>query len=219
MPDEDLRTMLTKHFQWLDVQNDEFISWTSSLLYALQYAVRKTRNPKNPRTVSQECDIKICLWERDAAGNPIYPASNLIEFYRLPSEGVLRPEYHITEYLSHGKIDVKGCSSTVSLEELRRAGLFDLMPELDDENTKHDLFTRVLTLRSTILTTPIAISDFESKTARGIASLFARQYTMQAMLALLSLRLRDCEDAEFINMIQHDASKIAPRRQTVMNSH
>lgn len=89
----------------------------------------------------------ICLIDIHAANTRFYDATTLIAINDLPSEGKFRSENHTTEYLIHGRVEVKDCSSTVSLAKLRQSGLFELLPELDDEDCKAYLNSRVKALR------------------------------------------------------------------------
>ncbi|KAK4692504.1 hypothetical protein P7C71_g4717, partial [Lecanoromycetidae sp. Uapishka_2] len=201
IPYEECRTALRKHFEWVHFHSSEFISWTSSLLYALQYAVRKTRNRRYPNAVSSETYINICLLDTHAAKMKAYAASDLIGVYKLSGDD-FHDEYHTNEYTAHGQLDVRNCSSTVTLEKLRTDGLFELVPELDEKGEKHYLFLRVQYLRQTLFSNPSAITNAEGQTAMRVASLFRKQYALPAMIALLSLRLRRPEDAEFVRLVQ-----------------
>lgn len=172
IPYQECRTMLTKHLSWADIEDSEFISWTSSLLYAIQYAVRKTKNLQNARAVSKEWDIKICLLNNRVANVSTYAASDLIEVYDLPSEGECHPEYHTNEYITHGHIFFDECASVVSLERLRAAGLFELVPELDEEGKKHQLYLRVHELRRMLFLNSSSLSRLDCQVALRTASLY-----------------------------------------------
>lgn len=190
--------MLIRHFNWEYWDDDEFTSWTSSLLYALQYAVRKTRNRKCPKITSAECDVKLCMLDTSTLDTtPFFPAPDLIRIYHIPeyaNDSKLRYPYYENEYLSHGQLCVEGMSSTVSLATLREEGLLDLIPWLDDESEKHLLWLRVHKLRGSLFATQTPISAREGSLALWIAALFGGMMTMPMLVALLSLRKRSPED-------------------------
>ena len=96
--------------------------WTSSLLWALQFAVRKTKK-------SAEHELKVCVLDTSRfITNTFFSASHLIRAFGLAAFKDCTVEYHTTTYLAHGSLNVRNCSTTVSLACLRDNGLFDLMP-------------------------------------------------------------------------------------------
>ena len=206
--------MLENHFTWTYFDGDEFISWTSSLLFALQFAVRKTRNAKNPTVVSAESDVQLCMLNTSSLDtSSFFPASDLITIYGLPSTNKLRHEYHQDDYLFHGMLDVEGISSTVSLSALRGAGLFFLIPGLDDEAHKTDLRRRVCGLRQSMFATLQPISTEEGGLALWIASLFEGGFTMPMFVALLSLQRRCPADRGFLGIIRGFAGTMPKSRK------
>lgn len=88
----------------------------------------------------------------------------------------------------HGSLNVRNCSKTVSLACLRENGLFDFMPEFDDEFWKQRMFLRVRNLRQTLASTVIPLSQETCQKALRIASLFGEEWTMAIMMAFLALR-------------------------------
>ncbi|KAL6719267.1 hypothetical protein ACLMJK_003506 [Lecanora helva] len=81
IPHKDANVMLEKHFRW-DPPNSEFISWTSSLLWALLFALRKTVHPANPRFASAKQDIKLCVLDTSFVNHDhFYSAPSLIAKY------------------------------------------------------------------------------------------------------------------------------------------
>ena len=255
IPNAEVKAMLETHFQWKNtLPRDEFISWTSSLLYALQYAVRKTIYR------SLEDDIMICVLDthrlqdlegvevvKEEEAKPHYSASrndyqapgqptiiinnngpqikteyvaplacglhrftsacDLIGLYGIPATDKLRYEYHTTEYLAHGVLHIghNEASSTVSLASLRRKGLFELIPELDDKYSKRWLYLRVDSLRKAMVSRVSTTSLPEVVLATRISSLFSSgdrgertKLVVVMMMALLGLRKRDPDDSAFV---------------------
>ncbi|MCJ1275831.1 hypothetical protein MMC21_003635 [Puttea exsequens] len=139
---DETKLMLEKRIAWEYFLHDEFISFMSSLLWALQLAVCKTRNKNNDENYDEKqihiCYVKTSQLSQDTK-KVLYFAPDLAEIYCISDEGKLRHSYHQAEYIFYGKMSVAECSRAVSLKALRQAGLFDLIAELDDEAFKKQL--------------------------------------------------------------------------------
>lgn len=196
--------MLENHFLWSGSADDQFISWTSSLLWALQHAIRKD--------FQGDTDVQICVLDTNKIETgSFFSASDLLRIYRVPDEGKLAHRYYNTEYLYHGGLLVHGSSSTVSLNLLREYGLFSLLPELDDPRYKPLLCRTVENLRVNMVSIPCPVAPIEGRRALQLASLFGKEFMMPAMVALLSLRRRALDDAEFLKLITDYAGKRSRR--------
>ena len=174
---------LRKHLNWAIHNDDEFISWTSSLLWALQFAVRKTK-------FSAEHELRVCVLDtsRFITGT-FLSASHLIQTFGLAAFSDCTVEYHTTTYLAHGSLNVQNCSRTVSLACLRENGLFDLLPELEDEYWKPRLFLRVRNLRQTLVVSAVnSLSEGTCQGALRVASSFGGEWAMPMTMAFLALR-------------------------------
>lgn len=201
--------MIENHLVW-GRESTEFISWTSSLLWALQYAVRK-------RAKWKDQNISICVLDiRRQAAAPevqqqqqlsIYPVPNLLYVYGIPSRG--RDNYYHAEYLAHSIVEVSsggGRSSSLSIsaisfEALISAGLFELLPELDDRCGRVLLAKRVTQLRSAFFTHPCKVSPKELLVVKRLAADFGSDWILPMSLAFLSLRLRERKDEGLLRVI------------------
>ena len=221
IPTQEIKHMLETHFMWQYFHpgkcGSEFISWTSSLLWALQFAVRKTVNSENPKVVSDEHHIKLCVLDTSSLDTYVFlPAPGLIAKYDLLINTEARRRYHDDEYLVHGKLDVDGLADTVSLATLRAEGLFDLVPELDEEEDKPRLRRRILQWRTRLCNAPMPISPKDRGLALWIASLFGTGLTIPMLIALLSLRGRPLVDKSFLRVIRIFPGKlIEPTERTL----
>ena len=203
IPNKEIKRMLETHFMWhyfhASECGSEFISWTSSLLWALQFAVRKTVN----LVASGESPVKLCILDTSTLdANAFLPAPGLIAKYDMLAQEKGRRSYHDDEYLIHGKLNVNGIASTVSLATLRAEGLFELVPELDEEEYKPKLRSRVIHLRTSLFALPKPISPKNGGLALWIASLFGTGLTMPMFVALLSLRGRHLVNESFLRIIR-----------------
>lgn len=197
------RAQLRQHLAWTKFIDDEFISWTSSLLWALQFAVRKTKK-------STEHELRVCVLDTSRFHtSTFFSAPHLIQYFRLSEYSDIIDKYHTTEYLAHGSLNVRNCSSTVSLACLRENGLFDLMPELDEEHWKQRLFLRVRNLRWTMVSAVNPLSAVTCQGALQTASTFGEKWTMVMMIAFLALRGSPQDSGELLRFIRELAGKIS----------
>jgi hypothetical protein len=129
---------------------DNLMSWTSSLLFAMQYAIWRRKSfkfmictvdsSKFPRGqfVQDICLLKAYHAAAKERGGDVFRMFDL----RLRNE-----DFYNGEYLSQGILNHKHRSCVVSLEQLIRAGLYDLYPEFEDARGNEMWTKRVLELR------------------------------------------------------------------------
>jgi hypothetical protein len=135
-------------------EDDNLMSWTSSLLFAIQYAIWKSQR-------RQPGDIKICvvdtrefpqgqfardLWLFEAIESKTLPQGPARDFFRFRQD---RSDYYNGEYLSQGTVNIANRSCIMSLQNLRDAGLSELYPEFDDPEGRTRWAKRALELRKT----------------------------------------------------------------------
>lgn len=203
MPYDVAKANLRKHLAWTNFSNSEFISWTSSLLWALQFAVRKTK-------YSAEHELRLCVLDTSRFNtSTFFPLTLLIREFRLSASSDVVHEYHSTTYLAHGSLNVRNCSSTVSLACLRDNGLFDLISTLDDESYKQKLFSRVEYLRRTIVSAINPLFQAMCQDAFQVASSFGREWWMPMMLAFLALRGLPLDPEVLVRFIRELAGEIS----------
>lgn len=198
------KRMLENHLLWNGLADDQFISWTSSLLWALQHAIRKD--------FQGDTDVQICMLDTSKIETgSFFSASELLRIFRIPDEGKLAHRYYYAEYLYHGGLFVHGSSSTVSFNTLRECGLFSLLPELDDPKYKPLLCRTVEYLRVTMVSIPRPVAPIEGRIALQLVSLFGKDFIMPMMVALLSLRRRAANDAEFLSLVTDYAGTLVEK--------
>jgi hypothetical protein len=135
--------------------SDNLMSWTSSLLFAIQYAVWRLRFRRCRRS-----DIKIC-----AVDTKNFPQGQfaqdiwLLKAYHATAKRLGDPmrsffdfrleneDFYNGEYLSQGAVNHTDRSCVVSLEHLIQAGLFELYPEFKDARGSEKWTKRALELR------------------------------------------------------------------------
>jgi hypothetical protein len=137
-------------------EQDNLMSWTSSLLFAIQYAIWRAH-----RGGRHSSEIKICVVDTSKfpMGQFIRDVS-LLEAYRSTAErlGDLQlcffdfrlnyNDFYNGEYLSQGAVNHSGRSCVFSLDQLIQAGLYQLYPEFEDIRGRDGWTNRVRGLRS-----------------------------------------------------------------------
>jgi hypothetical protein len=182
--------------------SDNLMSWTSSLLFALQYAVwrLKTRG-------CHPSEIKICAvnTQKFPRGQFVQDIS-LLKAYHATAQGLQagnpmreffnfrleNENYYNGEYLSQGALNHTGRSCVVPLEDLIQAGLFQLYPEFKDDRGSKKWTKRVLELRQN-WSAEQGTTDQEIQLALQVAgSCFAQFETSKLASILLTFKNRKC---------------------------
>lgn len=193
--------MLYKHLKWFTFDDPKapgnLTSWTSSLLYAIQYAIYRCH-----KDALDPSDVNICVvdttkfprgqFARDAhliseLMSDTTGMSHISKFFRFRLEN---KRYYNGEFLSQGLVRHTGRSCTVSLDRLIQTGLYDLYPELDDAEGKKTWALRVLELRARWFTEQHTTVD-EFRTAIRIArGCFSAAFMKEMAIMLLSFKNR-----------------------------
>ncbi|KAI4907235.1 hypothetical protein J4E90_009737 [Alternaria incomplexa] len=133
-------------------ETDNLTSWTSSLLFAIQYALYRRQCGQGNAS-----EYKIC-----AADTRKFPqgqfARDIWLIQKYESDGVGQAQdffnfrlkfvdYYNGEYLSQGAVSIADRSCVTSLKQLEEAGLFKLYPEFEDATGRTLWARRVLELR------------------------------------------------------------------------
>lgn len=150
-----LRRHLTKACFKEEVDDaDNLMSWSSSLLFVIQYAIwRRGQRGCDPD------EVKICVvdtekfprgqFARDMSLLRAYRATDLDnEMRRFFDFRLEDARYDNGEYLSQGLLQHTGRSRVVSMAQLVQAGLHDLYPEFADPAAMGSWANRVRDLRS-----------------------------------------------------------------------
>ena len=191
IPQAEARAMLEYHFLWKNKPSDEFTSWSASLLWVLQHAVRKA----GPATWN-DGEIRLSVLDTKGLEKPFYPATSLLRLFGIPSQDKLQHSYYEGEYLTHGTLDTQSRCVAVPWDTLVRNGLFSLLPELADENGSRLLYIRILSLRDKFFRQAVSAHARELSRAYDLASLFGSALWAPVMLGLLALHKRPRSNPE-----------------------
>lgn len=132
---------------------DNLMSWTSSLLYAIQYALYRRY-----RYGCASEDIKICVIDttKFPRGQFVHAKRLLEVYYQSVKRADMRNSYNTRllmyiyqngEYLSQGLLSHKGRSCLVTLAHLEKNGLCSIYPELADPRGHTKWAIRTIHLR------------------------------------------------------------------------
>ncbi|KAM0425396.1 hypothetical protein ACHAPT_009453 [Fusarium lateritium] len=146
---------LHSHLNSARSPENNLVSWSSSLVFVIQYAIYKCYRRRMPLT-----DIRICVVEtskfpsgqfvrdmvllqryRDAART--HPEAEKFFKFRLGWK-----DYDNGEYLSQGTLHHKDRSCLFSLDDLVKAGLYTLFPEFAESKGRYKWTNRVKELRN-----------------------------------------------------------------------
>ncbi|KAH6985540.1 hypothetical protein EDB80DRAFT_822422 [Ilyonectria destructans] len=136
------------------VPSDNLMSWSSSLIFVIQYAIwRSHKRGRSP------ADVRICvvdtskfppgqfardMWLLRAYCNTARLSDHQDQFFRFRLEN---SDYDNGEYFSQGIVNHGGRSCTFSLHSLIRSGLYSLYPEFADVQARNQWTNRVRQLR------------------------------------------------------------------------
>lgn len=194
MTTEEAREMLEKHLLWKNDIHDDFVSWTSSLLFALQRAIYAVRPGEKAYNVS------ICILDTWKMGTEMfYHAETLLGLYSVPDEDKLQHRYYTAEFLSIGtlKLSPGHGSDIVSFSEMEESGLYDLVPHLRPGCGKAQLWIPVSNIRAMYFNMPTPISEQDIQVATRLAQFMCPSLVLPFFTNLLSLQKRDAEDELF----------------------
>ncbi|PYI05903.1 hypothetical protein BO78DRAFT_419221 [Aspergillus sclerotiicarbonarius CBS 121057] len=200
--------LVYEHLDWKCDDRCNFMSWTSSLLFALQYGLFRHRKVRSKPDLSE-----ILLFILDTRGFPegtFIKDLDIIDAFKkhsdeLRSFSALRRretrsnrQFYFGEYLTQGELNIQGKCATVSLQQMIDHGLFDLYPRLRNQDKWNLLAIRVLELREDFAQLP-STTPFEVRKAIEIAQgCFTNRWIVPFAAMLLSLKARDPNDAEIV---------------------
>lgn len=188
---------LRQHLWWKGDGSDNLMSWTSSLIFAIQHALYRSKT--DFRDVDKSL-IHICVLDtRKVPRGAFLPAVALLRALNVPKDPKHKHEYYHGEYLSQGMLDIEKGSSTTSLGDLIKHGLYDLFPSFENENRW--LWKEVKGFRDRFRENPLEATEEELKLARSIAkSCFQSEWAQTVMsFSLLCLSPRFKGDPAVLN--------------------
>ncbi|KAK7909149.1 hypothetical protein PG985_015027 [Apiospora marii] len=175
--------------------DDNFMSWTSSLLFAIQYAIWRTQR-------IHSSGIQFCVvdttkfppgqFARDTWLLDSYRESASRLGYNISRLWKLRDgeDYYNGEYLSQGTLTHAGRSYLVSLKQLEEAGLYKLYREFEDPKGAAQWADRVKELRL-LWSGHHTTIDKEISRALEVGSCISPSHASDMALMLLAFKYRE----------------------------
>ncbi|KAJ6784934.1 hypothetical protein PWT90_04432 [Aphanocladium album] len=126
--------MIHRHLQWWRGQDDNLVSWTSSLLFALVYIFHLHANESHGCKFQ---DISLCVIDTRGLPDDVFIRDmDLVAAFReghklLQRFEGLRQEYYFGEYLTQGALKIKGRCHIISAQRIIENGLYDIRPEFE----------------------------------------------------------------------------------------
>jgi hypothetical protein len=223
----DMADMLWRHLRWKGGSPSNLLSWTSSLLFALQYIFYRHHMDRVALEDITLFIIDTAQFPKEAFARDMDLISIFSKFdSRLRDLRGLRTKntshsskcYYFGEYLSQGALKIEGKCGSATAKEIIDKRLFYLRAEFKDSlNVEMEWANRVLKLRRCFIGVEVGDEKKENlelqvALAFGIGSLFGSSWAPPIAASLLGLRPRSAGDVDIIckESMKFAAGKIKP---------
>jgi hypothetical protein len=231
---QQVASMLNRHLRWggKPLDPDNLVSWTSSLLFALQYIFYRYTDSRDGLTLDE---IRLCVVDTTSFPKGVFLRDmDLICAYRLfdsrlrnlddlrtKKHSVLAGSFYFGEYLSQGALKIEDKCQIVSAQEIIDQALFCLQPEFKKSMVMENptWAKEVIRLREAFhekSVEPQRITKEELRAAIDIAQLFGPRWRLPVAANLIALLPRRSEDGsilEAFEAISFTGSPILPVAQ------
>ena len=207
---------LERHLRWrgTTVSLDNFVSWTSSLLFSIQYIFYRHTHSDDSSSLDK---IYLCIVDTlNFPKGTFLRDMDLISAYCLFNTGLKDLEelrkrkhskftgsYYFGEYLSQGALKVENKCRLVSAQAMVDGGLFDIQPKfkqsISAQNPK--LANKVIELREALYqstTNPQKVTQERLEAAIKIAQLFGPRWRLPMAANLIALLPYGSENREIL---------------------
>ncbi|KAK4041707.1 hypothetical protein C8A01DRAFT_14563 [Parachaetomium inaequale] len=207
--------MLNRHLRWRKGVDDNLVSWTSSLLFALVYIFHLHANERDRSAFE---DICLCVVDTTLFPPGVFLQDldlirafcafdkQLANFENLRLGGL----YYFGEYLSQGALKIEHKCQIVSAQAMIDQGLYDLQPKFRDfamwpKAPQPPWAKPVLKLREEFEKEPrdtLEVSLEEHLAAKNIADLFGGLWALPVAANLFALRPRRSWDERILATVR-----------------
>ncbi|KAL4860392.1 hypothetical protein BDV12DRAFT_181650 [Aspergillus spectabilis] len=193
------------HLNWRCDERCNFMSWTSSLLFALHYGLYRH---KMDRDRPDLCEIFLYILDTsDFPDGTFIKDLDILEAFKGESQDVRglldkrcgdngQPRFYFGEYLTQGRLKIEGKCARVSLQQLIDLGLFELHPGLENQDRWASLAIRVVELRTNFVNLPATACSEVRKAITIAQCCFGDRWAVPLSAMLLALRPRSRDDAK-----------------------
>lgn len=210
--------LLYEHIWWskgrLGDHEEEcnLMSWTSSLLFALQGGLHRYHSDK-PRPKMAEIFVLVIdthgfpkgTFLRDLEALDAFKAytPDMNESIRRRSEG----DSYFGEFFTQGDLNIEGRCSQASMQELANLGLFNLSPKMKNKKSWRGWQNSVAAYRSIYREPALATESTEVKKAVKMARrCFGEAWALPIATMLLSLKPRGDDDLTLVEGLRAEFS-------------
>ena len=215
--------MLNRHLRWWGKSRDfdNFVSWTSSLLFALQYIFYRHTRPDDRSSLDR---IYLCIIDtlrfprgtflRDMDLISAYCLLDTdlkhLERLRKRKHSKFTGSYYFGEYLSQGPLKVENKCRLVSAQAMIDGGLFNLEPKFKESVSaqKPEWANKVIEFREAFYQStlkPQTGTQERLEAAIKIAQLFGPSWRLPMAANLIGLVPHRSEGREFLQVFTGDS--------------
>ena len=213
----------------MESSEDNFVSWTSSLLFAIVYIFYLHASSRDGSTFD---DISLCIVDTTHFPKGVFLRDmDLIRAYSAFDAGLrslnsLRSKQHRTysgyfyfgEYLSQGALRIADCCQIIPAQAMIDGGLYNLQPEFKEfamweRKEKPPWAEPVIRLREGFygrMTERPEISDGEQEAAIKIAQLFDRRWRLPVAVNLIAMLPRRIEESDILQAFRREFTGSPP---------
>lgn len=198
------------HLNWKRLDNDNLMSWTSSLLFAIQYMLFRHATDYNKPDWQ---DIKLCIIDTKSYSDAVFirdmdlidkfaPHDSNLKYFK----GLRRREFYFGEYLSQGALRIEGKCEIISAEAMINAGLLKLNREFKkyvNDPTNKDWARPVLHVRKNCedsWSQSPPISEKKIQKAIAVSQLFGQRFRLPIAINLVAV-LKGEMDVEILSRV------------------
>ena len=188
---------LCAHLRWYrKPRNDNLVSWTSSLLFAIQYMFYRHLIPEDSSSLDE---IRLCIVDTTEIGAASFIRDlDLISAFATGNQYLEKFEalrtagtHYYGEYLSQGALKIQGNCKIVSAKAMLDCGLGSLWPEFSSRHQgENEWAKKVVQIRERLVDSehkPHDISADQKHVALAISELFGPTWRMPMAVNLLAL--------------------------------
>lgn len=202
--------MIDRHLRWQEGSEDNLVSWTSSLLFAVVYMFHLYANSRDRSAFE---DISLCIIDTKQFPQGVFLRDmDLIQTYHPINVGLQRmrtlrsSRYYFGEYLSQGALKIEHKCGIVSAQDMMTEGLCHLRHEFTafrqwNPSQKVPWAAPTVALRDDLhLISSSEVNKKNSAIAVDIAKLFGCRSRMPVAANLVALLPHRIEDVAIMHL-------------------